>query len=74
MEYNELTKLKGKLFSGEYRERSTNQLRKFGGVLESIDGSMVTFKGRYKTFILDFRTIESHTYREIKTNGGKEYG
>jgi len=60
--------LKGKLFSGEFREQSTGTMRKFGGVLLSIDGNMITFKGKYKTFVLDIRTIASYSYRDVEVH------
>lgn len=66
MERNELIELKGQLFSGEYKEQSTGTLKKFGGVLTKITGNMVTFEGRYKTFILDYRTLGNVSYRPVE--------
>ncbi len=61
----QLNKQIGKLFSGEYTELSTGNIRKFGGVLISVDDNMATFKGQYKTFILDVRTIVNYSYRDL---------
>ena len=66
MQLETITQHKGKLFSGEYKERSTGTLRRFGGVLTSITGSMITFEGRYKTFCLDFRSIVTFSCRSVE--------
>jgi len=64
MERTELIELTGQLFSGEYKEQSTGVIKKFGGVLKKLDDNMATFEGRYKTFILDYRTLGNINYRQ----------
>jgi len=65
MNLETIAKHKGELFSGEFKEQTTCELRRFGGVLTEITGSMLTFEGRYKTFCLDFKSIVTFSCRTV---------